>query len=141
MNEVLANSPSGVQAAAATIAKGEVVSDEDADAVVDALAAAMLVSPSFEGDELTGRGIEIDGLIGVVQQMSGALLRLEPLRGHSGTLAQVRVLYPGRLVDTSCRWSLIAKARRTSSVWRFRCCCDLGEYLSRSAVSCFGRSC
>jgi hypothetical protein len=30
MNEVLANSPSGVQAAAAKIAKGEVVTDEDA---------------------------------------------------------------------------------------------------------------
>jgi hypothetical protein len=30
----------------------------------------MLVSPNFEGDELTGRGIEIDRLIGVVQQLS-----------------------------------------------------------------------
>jgi hypothetical protein len=70
MNEVLANSPSGVLAAAAKIAKGEVVPDEDAEAVVDALAAAMLINPNFEGDELAGRGIEINGLIGVVQQMS-----------------------------------------------------------------------
>jgi len=30
----------------------------------------MLASDNFEGEELTGRGLEIDGLIGVVQQMS-----------------------------------------------------------------------
>jgi hypothetical protein len=70
MNEVLASSPPGVLAVAAKIAKGEVVQDEDAHAVVDALAAAMLVSSNFQGDELAARGIEIDGLIGVVQQMS-----------------------------------------------------------------------
>jgi hypothetical protein len=30
----------------------------------------MLAAENFEGDELAGRGIEIDGLIGIVQQMS-----------------------------------------------------------------------
>jgi hypothetical protein len=70
MNEVLTNSPARVQATAAKIANGEVVPDGDADAVVDALAAAMLASDNFEGEELTRRGVEIDGLIGVVQQMS-----------------------------------------------------------------------
>jgi hypothetical protein len=70
MNEVVATSPSRVQATAAKIANGEVVPDEDADAVVAVLAAAMLASDNFEGEELTGRGLEVDGLIGVVQQMS-----------------------------------------------------------------------
>jgi hypothetical protein len=30
----------------------------------------MLASDNFEGDKLSGRGIEIDGLIGIGQQMS-----------------------------------------------------------------------
>ena len=58
MNDVLANSPARVQAAAAKIASGELVPDGDAEAAVDALAAAMLASDNFEGDELTRRGIE-----------------------------------------------------------------------------------
>jgi hypothetical protein len=70
MNEVLAQSPPDVRAAAARIARGEVVPDEAADAVVNDLAAAMLAGENFEGEEPTGRGLEIDGLVGIVQQMS-----------------------------------------------------------------------
>lgn len=70
MKEVLAQSSAEVQGTAARIARGEVVTDEEADAVVDVLAAAMLDDGNFDGEELTGRGAEIDGLVGVVQQMS-----------------------------------------------------------------------
>jgi hypothetical protein len=70
LNEILAQSPSGVRGSAARIARGEVVPDEDAGAVVDVLAAAMLADGNFDGEELTGLGLEIDGMIGVVQQMS-----------------------------------------------------------------------
>jgi hypothetical protein len=69
MNEVLADSPSRIKETAAKVANGEVVPDGDADAVVDALAAAMVATDNL-GNELTGRGVEIDGLIGVVAQLS-----------------------------------------------------------------------
>lgn len=71
MNEVLADAPPKVRATAAKIASREIVPDDDAEEVVDALARAMLAdSANFDGDELIGRGVEIDRVIGIVQQMS-----------------------------------------------------------------------
>jgi hypothetical protein len=70
MDDVLAKAPPHVREAATRVARGEVVADEVAEEVVDALAAAMLDDEGFDGQELTPRGIEIDGLIGIVQQMS-----------------------------------------------------------------------
>ena len=71
MNEGLVHEPRHVIDAAARIGRGEVVPDEDAQAVVDALANLMLSDEGYsEAEGLTERGIEIDNLIGVVQQMS-----------------------------------------------------------------------
>jgi len=70
MNEALAGSPDLVIAAAAKIGRGEVVPDEDAEAVVDALADAMLGDEGFDGESLNQRGVQIDDVIGLVQQMS-----------------------------------------------------------------------
>ena len=56
--------------AAERIARDEVVPDDAAEAVVAALTDAMLDSDDFDGDALTARGIEIDALLGIVQQMS-----------------------------------------------------------------------
>lgn len=71
MNEVLLGAPRHVTEAAVRIGQGEVVSDVDAEAVVGALATAMLGDKGYsQAGGLTERGIEIDKLIGVVQQMS-----------------------------------------------------------------------
>jgi len=70
MNEVLAEAPEHVTAAAAKIGRGEVVPDDEAEAVVSALADAMLGEEGFDGQALTPRGVQIDDLIGIVQQMS-----------------------------------------------------------------------
>ena len=70
MSEALAGAPRHLSDAAVRIGRGEVVSDADAEVVVDALATAMLDKGYSEADGLTERGIEIDKLIGVVQQMS-----------------------------------------------------------------------
>lgn len=69
MNEALEGASPHVLLAAARIAQGLVVTDDDADTVVGALTAVMLTD--YTRDEgLTDRGNEIDGLIGVVQQMA-----------------------------------------------------------------------
>jgi hypothetical protein len=71
MSEALVGAPRHVSEAAVRIGRGEVVSDADAEAVVDALATAMLGDKGYsQAGGLTERGIEIDKLIGVVQQMS-----------------------------------------------------------------------
>jgi hypothetical protein len=70
MNEVLAGAPGYVIDVAAKIGRGEVVPDQDAEAVVDALANAMLGDEGFDGEGLTEQGNRIDDLIGIVQQMS-----------------------------------------------------------------------
>jgi hypothetical protein len=67
MREVLAGAPATVIEAAERIGRGEVVSDGDAEAVVDTLTAGML-SQGYDGDELTTRARQIDGIIGVAQQ-------------------------------------------------------------------------
>jgi hypothetical protein len=70
MNDVLRGSPSSVIDAAERIARGEAVPDEHAEMVVDALTNAMLHDEGFDGHGLTGRGKQVDDLIGIVQQMS-----------------------------------------------------------------------
>jgi hypothetical protein len=71
LNEALVGAPTHVADAAVRIARGEVVPDEAASAVVDALANVMSGDTGYREDVgLTSRGIEIDDLIGVVQQMS-----------------------------------------------------------------------
>jgi hypothetical protein len=70
MNEVLARAPARILTAAERIGRGEVVPDDDAEAVVNALADVMLDRDGIDGQALTARGIEIDDLIGTVQQMS-----------------------------------------------------------------------
>ena len=70
MNEVLAGAPALVLAAAERIGRGEVVPDDDAEAVANALADVMLDRDGFDGEALTAQGIEIDDLIGTVQQMA-----------------------------------------------------------------------
>jgi hypothetical protein len=69
MNEVLVGAPPDVLSASTRIGKGEVVTDEEAEAVVDALASAMTEGYS-QSAGLTERGIAIDDMIGVVQQMA-----------------------------------------------------------------------
>ena len=57
--------------AATRIGRGEVVPDEDANAVVEALAGAMLSDAGYnEREGLTAFGLQIDDLIGIVQQAS-----------------------------------------------------------------------
>jgi hypothetical protein len=70
MNEVLTGAPSHVLVAAERIGRGEVVADDDAAAVVNALVDVMLDDDGFDGEALTTRGTEIDDLIGIAQQMS-----------------------------------------------------------------------
>jgi hypothetical protein len=71
MNEAVVGAPQRVIEAAGRIGRGEVVPDADAEAVVDALTSVMLGGEGYsEAEGLTERGIEIDDLIGVVQQMS-----------------------------------------------------------------------
>ena len=70
MREVLGAAPPNVTEAVERVSRGEVVPDEDADVVVDALATAMLNDEGYQGDELTARGRQIDDIVGVVQQMS-----------------------------------------------------------------------
>jgi hypothetical protein len=71
MREVLGGAPPDVLDAADRIARGQVVPDEDAEAVVDALVAVMLADTGYDAEQgLTVRGNTIDDVIGVVQQMS-----------------------------------------------------------------------
>jgi hypothetical protein len=70
MNEVLAGAPPQILDAAARIGRGEVVPDDDAEAVAGALVDRMLDRDGFDGEALSARGIEVDDLIGIVQQMS-----------------------------------------------------------------------
>jgi hypothetical protein len=70
MNEILAGAPPHIFGTAERIARGEVLPDDAAEAVVAALTDAMLDSHGFDGEALTPQGIEIDDLIGIVQQMS-----------------------------------------------------------------------
>ena len=70
MLEVLDGSRPEVVAAAERIARGEVVSQHEADLVLNALAAEMLEPDNFDGEELAGRGLEIDDFIGIVAQAS-----------------------------------------------------------------------
>jgi hypothetical protein len=70
LRELVADSPSAVRAAAERIATGEPVPDDDAEAVVDVLSDAMLAEQGFDGEALTARGVQIDEIIGIVQQMS-----------------------------------------------------------------------
>lgn len=71
LNEVLVGAPRQVTDAALRIGRGEVLPDAEVEAVVDALANVMLSDQGYsETQGLTERGIEIDDLIGVVQQMS-----------------------------------------------------------------------
>ena len=70
MDDVLATASDRVRDVAARIGRGEVVPDEDAQAVVDVLSAVMLGEDGFDGQALTVRGRQIDDLIGIVQQMS-----------------------------------------------------------------------
>jgi hypothetical protein len=70
LRELVAGSPPAVREAAERIAVGEAVSDDDANAVVDVLSDAMLGDAGFDGEALTARGVQIDDIIGVVQQMS-----------------------------------------------------------------------
>src|SRR3954447_1563555 len=60
--EVVADSPPHVQAAAQRMAVGRVVPDDEAEAVVSVLAAAM-----FEGDYINPA---MDDMLGLVQQLS-----------------------------------------------------------------------
>ena len=68
--ELVADSPAAVRTAAKRAADGQVVPDDDAEAVVDVLCNAMLGDEGFDGEALTTKGIEIDAIIGIVQQMS-----------------------------------------------------------------------
>ncbi len=52
------------------IGRGEIVPDQDADGVVDALTIAMLDSEGWDGAELTARGRQRDEIIRIAQQMS-----------------------------------------------------------------------
>lgn len=70
MNEVLGGAPPQILDAAERISRGEVVPDDDAEAVAGALADRMLDRDGFDGEALTARGIEVDDLIGIVRQMS-----------------------------------------------------------------------
>ena len=70
MNEVLAEAPPQIIDAAERIGRGEVVPDDVTEAVVAALTDVMLDREGFDGEALTARGIEIDDLIGIAQQMS-----------------------------------------------------------------------
>ena len=71
LNEALVGAPRHLTDAALRIGRSEVVPDAEAEAVVDALANVMLSDQGYsEAQGLTERGIEIDKLIGVVQQMS-----------------------------------------------------------------------
>ena len=70
MREVLVRAPQSVIDAAERIGAGEAVPDDDAEAVANALAAAMLDNEGYDGQELTARGREVDGIVGIVQQMS-----------------------------------------------------------------------
>jgi hypothetical protein len=75
MNGTLAAAPPHVVNAAAKVARGEVVPDADAEAVVAALADQMLSNKGFNGEGLTSQGMEIDDIIGIVQQMSEGFYR------------------------------------------------------------------
>jgi hypothetical protein len=70
MREVLVRAPQSVIDAAERIGAGEAVPDDDAEAVANALAAAMLDNEGYDGQELTAGGREVDGIVGIVQQMS-----------------------------------------------------------------------
>jgi hypothetical protein len=70
MREVLAGSPRAVRVAAERVAAGEVIPDEDAEAIVDALAEAMLSNEGYDSEALTPSGVQIDEIIGIIQQMS-----------------------------------------------------------------------
>ncbi len=72
MRETLSGCPASVRDTADRVGRGEVVADNAANAVVDALVAAML-EDAYEG--LTARGCQIDDIIGVVQQMSEGFYR------------------------------------------------------------------
>ena len=69
MNDALAEAAPDVLNTAARISRGEAVPDEDAEAVIDALAIVML-GEGFDGEDLTARGREIDDIVGIVEQMS-----------------------------------------------------------------------
>ena len=58
MNDVLATRRLGFRQRQPRSRAASLFQTEDAEAAVDALAAAMLASDNFEGDELTRRGIE-----------------------------------------------------------------------------------
>ena len=71
LTEIVAGYPNQVRAAAALIASGQVVPDEDAELVVDALSNEMLGDRGYnERDGLTEFGLRIDDIISVAQQMS-----------------------------------------------------------------------
>src|SRR5437868_1538363 len=55
MREVLADRPPPVVEAADRLGRGEVISDEDADTLVEALTAAMLSEKGYDAHELTAR--------------------------------------------------------------------------------------
>ena len=88
MNEVLAGAPALILAAAERIGRGEVVPDDDAEAVANALADVMLDRDGFDGKALTARGIEIDDLIGTVQQMSELGMSMVFFRDPISRIAQ-----------------------------------------------------
>jgi hypothetical protein len=70
LRDALDGSPPDVIRAADRIARGETVAQLEADLVVGVLASRMLSGGNFDGEELTGRGVEIDGIIGIVAQAS-----------------------------------------------------------------------
>lgn len=70
MVKALTHASPSVLDAADRVERGEVIPDEDADAVVNALVAAMLDTDESDGRDLTARSREIDDIVGIVQQMS-----------------------------------------------------------------------
>jgi hypothetical protein len=76
MREALDGADPSVLRLAERVGRGEVISDAEAEELVDALSVVMLSSEGYDPEHgLTAFGIAIDGLIGIAQQMSEGFYR------------------------------------------------------------------